>query len=570
MRPSASPSPRDGPAPAPGDQGCRAAWDVIFLAGVLALSAVLYAPRLGFYSDDWSFLGYLAVNPDQSLTGLYQLMMSFPDVASRPTHAFYFALLYWLFGPSPLGYHLVNAVVFSLGVLLFHAVLRELRVPRAVALTVPIVYALLPTYSVTRFWVATFQANLSMALCGLSLHADLRAASARFHWGWKLLAVAALAASVMGFEVFVPLFALSPWLVWMHVRREATAGGPAVGRMRAALLPQALNGAVLVALAVFKLITTARLGVEPSRGLAVHVYLTGWLAGQAVLVHFVELGVRLPIVVGRIFLRDPGSLAVLVAALIGVLVFVRLAAMHGRAGGTLPAARYFTGLLGIGLVVFALGYAVFLGNYMLTFTATGIGSRNNIAAAAGMAFVWTGGAGLVSHLVRDGRRRVAVFAVLVALLTASGSLALTTLADFWITAYGRAQGILTDIATRFPGPAPWKTLLLDGVCPYEGPAIVFESSWDLQGALLMRYADYALRADVVSPRLEIGDDGLQTSIYGSRQRHAYDGLFVYHFPTRRLQALPDAATARRYFEYVSPDLGRSCPPGEPGRGVRVF
>ena len=41
------------------------------------------------------------------------------------------------------------------------------------------------------------------------------------------------------------------------------------------------------------------------------------------------------------------------------------------------------------------------------------------------------------------------------------------------------QRVLASTQQRFPAMPPNSTLLLDGVCPYAGPAVVFEANWDL-------------------------------------------------------------------------------------------
>ena len=66
-------------------------------------------------------------------------------------------------------------------------------------------------------------------------------------------------------------------------------------------------------------------------------------------------------------------------------------------------------------------------------------------------------------------------------------LILTTIATFWEEAYRQETAILADVQRAVPPSAPGSTLLLDGECPYVGPAVVFDSDWDLAGSVrLMR------------------------------------------------------------------------------------
>ena len=127
--------------------------DCLFLSVVVSISFVLFLWDLGFYSDDWAFLALYSLAEDQYLSGLFVSNYN-PNVAMRPVQIFYQATLYWLFGSDPLGYHFVNAGVLVLLTLLFYLILRELGQSRLLALSIPMIYALLPHYSTDRLWYA--------------------------------------------------------------------------------------------------------------------------------------------------------------------------------------------------------------------------------------------------------------------------------------------------------------------------------------------------------------------------------------------------------------------------------
>jgi hypothetical protein len=99
---------------------------------------------------------------------------------------------------------------------------------------------------------------------------------------------------------------------------------------------------------------------------------------------------------------------------------------------------------------------------------------------------------------------------------------------------------------------------------------VFESSWDLQGALRLFYRDSTLRADVVSPDLRVEQDGLHTVIYGEDSKYPYERLIVFNEPDRAAYPIPDEVTARSYFAQHSDVRDGGCPPGRAGHGVQVF
>ena len=102
--------------------------------------------------------------------------------------------------------------------------------------------------------------------------------------------------------------------------------------------------------------------------------------------------------------------------------------------------------------------------------------------------------------------------------------------------------------------------------------VVFESSWDLAGALMIFYRDRTLRADVVTPNLKVEEDRLSTVLYGGMYSHYpyNEKLFVYNFGRKTTHQLTDAQTARRYFQTFNPDHSSGCPRSREGLGVPVF
>jgi hypothetical protein len=144
------------------------------------------------------------------------------------------------------------------------------------------------------------------------------------------------------------------------------------------------------------------------------------------------------------------------------------------------------------------------------------------------------------------------------------------LARFWVVAYQQEQQLLARVRQSLPTVASHTTVLLDGFCPYVGPAIVFEAPWDLRGALWAMYRDSTLRADVVSPRLRVEPDSIVTRIYGEDSSYPYAGLLVLNARLGAVYPIADATGARAYFAEHNPDLSSGCPPGHPGHGVRVF
>jgi hypothetical protein len=554
-----------------------AARDIAALAIAVVLSAVWYAPRLGFYSDDWAFIGRYATSPEQTVGGFFDASHS-DQHAMRPVQLWLCALLYRLFGMDPLGYHLFNGVLLVLNPILCYAIARELRAPRTIALSVALTYGLLPSYSTDRYWYVACAITLSMTACLASIYADLKAAAARVGPGvaWKILGAAALLLSGLSYEVALPLLLVVPflmiWRTWQehgHLPRQRMI-------YLGALI--AINVVLLAGVTVFKLRTTVRLGAEEGlvaqiNGIARHAVRTDLPEGEyglnlfsAVHVHFGHYGVKLPGTAATLARGAPAAVLWLtVVFALAAFAYITRAVQKDR----WPSVREWGAVVLAGIVIFGLGYAIFLTNDNVQFTAAGIANRSAIAAGLGAAMCIVGCIGLLVTPLSTTRLGPLLFAALVAAFASSGFLIINVVAERWIAAYAAERTVLAGIRQRFPTLPPHSTLILDGVCPYIGPAIVFESNWDLAGALQAIYRDETLRADVVTPRLVVGDDAITTTIYQQPTRYPYGkALFVYHAGSGAVQPLRDAASARAYF--ATSTGARSCPPGQEGIGVGLF
>jgi hypothetical protein len=84
--------------------------DCLFLGTVVLFSVIHYVPGLGFYGDDWDFLGKLSNSSNQRFFGLFRSLYNPSTVGGsmRPFQFLYLAALYRLFGPRPLGYHIIG------------------------------------------------------------------------------------------------------------------------------------------------------------------------------------------------------------------------------------------------------------------------------------------------------------------------------------------------------------------------------------------------------------------------------------------------------------------------------
>src|SRR5260221_14015346 len=114
-------------------------------------------------------------------------------------------VLFKWFGLAPLGYHLVNTLVLAVGVVCFYLVLRSVVVARQLAISVAAVYGALPHYSTDRFWLASAQATLGVALFFAGTYALLRGVRSERMWvAYSSVGAVLLAGSALSYEVFVP------------------------------------------------------------------------------------------------------------------------------------------------------------------------------------------------------------------------------------------------------------------------------------------------------------------------------------------------------------------------------
>jgi hypothetical protein len=539
--------------------------DSVFLVIVVVLSCLPYLWGLGLYSDDWALLSELH-NAGGSFRRMWDALAPM-GITTRPVQGLVLMVLYALFELEPLGYHIVNTAVLAAAVVLFYLSLRVLGLSRTIAVVVPVVFALLPHYSTDRFWIAAFQANVSVFLYFLSLYADLRfvtGAAAR-RWLWKALGTIAMVGSVLAYEVTALLFPLNVLALWYVAR----------GRRHESFLPRpgrsvlgAASNVLFLGLAVgYKLTTTERADVSGGYG---------WRAlrivREAVPVHFGEFGLALPVKVVRVLRDDPNALILAVSVLVGLAVCAYLLLVVRPTQARFDRHVSWLAVLLAGVILFVAGYGVSLTTYEIGFHTTGTNNRTAIGPAIGVSWVLAGAIGWITSRLPSERLRWSFFSGLVALLAASNTLLTNTVAEFWLSAFRKQETVIAAIRQQFPELPSRSTLLVDGLCPFEGPAVVFATNWDVTGMLQLVYDERSLQGDVVKPNSEVTAAGIRTQLFDD-VIHVYpygDRLVVYHLGLGEAFPLTSLETARRYFEDVSASARAACPPYTDGDGVRVF
>jgi hypothetical protein len=534
------------------------ALDILALAVVTLLSALPYLRHLGFYSDDWGLLADFTAHRHDSLAAL---AWGFRD---RPVQGVYLAGLFRLFGLGPLGYHLVNTAVIAGSACLLYALLVRLRFSRAESFATSLLFVMLPQLSTVRVWYAAFQIPLSMALMLASMHCQLSfARSARA--GWLAGAIVTALLSIGAYEIFAPLLAgFAVALAFVH--SDGSLRRTHVRVLAAAVLLGAVGAAVL-----YKLAFSGRTGAiaDPAR----------YAAGLKQLVRLdydwrVDSGLNI-IATPKAHFWAPvrgwwrgldalasgrAGLAVsAIAILIAAIAAWRLAVRKPGEKASAPNK-----LLVLGIATFVLGNATFLVVPAVVFTSTGMDNRVHVAAAIGVAMVFVSLISLGTAVLPP-RHRTAVFSGVIAAISAAAFARLSGIENFWAQAPALQQAVLSAARSDLNDVPASSTIILDGICPYHGPAVVFEESWDLGGALTLALGR-PLGGDVMSPRMSLAPGGLETSIYKQPRFYPFGPhLYVYNPVRHVLIGLRDAETAARYFA----ERPRTACPGFVARGVEV-
>jgi hypothetical protein len=551
--------------------------DCLFLIVLASLSLSYYISGLGFYSDDWGLLSSMNLSPDQSFSGVFTAVNSTQDNEIRPIQFLAFTVFYKLFGLNPLGYHLLNAIFFVTGFVLLYLILITLHQPRVLALSIPILYILFPNYSTDRFWIAAHASNISMFFTFLGINAHLQALR-RWKggfWGWEAFAILCVIASGLAYEVFLPLVLVTTvFLFASELAKDwpLTIGGRTIAK--AALRQGGIVMAVILLLVV-KALWAPRGAPLKTIGPISHIIGVSKAVAKAFIYSYGYHVLELPSTACHGLRHYSDPMMVITASVIGILIFVKLYTSWDQASA---AAMMSQGKMLIylvcGIVLFIAGYSLVPINPV----KNGINNRTAIAGTVGLAVSIVGFLGLLTALtsgiwrkaLTSGIWRKALFSAAVAFIGMSGALTIEVLANFWVGSYRLQNEYLSDIRSNIIAIPAGTTLLIDGICPYNGPAPVFEEPWDLSCALRVLYGHEGINANIVTRWLRVEQNGLITPFCCGEITYPFEHLFVYHFGRKISYPLPNAQTARSYFSNISTDRASRCPEDVYGNGVDVL
>jgi hypothetical protein len=381
---------------------------------------------------------------------------------------------------------------------------------------------------------------------------------------WKVLSLIGLVLSALSYEVVLPLYLINMIILWNPKARFISQAFNRYRSSQSHLVFIIVLGIAMMYLFIFKALTTTRFHTDNDP------FYLFTLLKSAIWVNYGVLGMQLPRMWGYFtsLYATPAMLICAIILLLGVFWYTYF--VLSRPNVKLPGALWMRNLTVISIGIFLLGYAIFFFNNQIGFSPTGIENRVAFAAAIGIAFTIIGLTGLLANILFAPKIAKIFFSVIVAIVCAGNFLTINSLALFWEKAYDNGQIILADIHREFPVFPKDTTLILDGVCPYNGPAPVFEAEWDLKGAMQMYYHDASLNADIVTPRLQVKADGIQTQLYGAPAFYTYKNLIIYNYKSKTVYTIPNQKAAKAYFKEFNPDYTSGCPIANEGSGVAIL
>jgi len=517
---------------------------------------MLYISHLGFYSDDWAFLSDFKFSHDLSFIGLVKTLHM--HTTERPTQTIYLTSLYYLFGLNPIPYHLINYCVIICSIVFMCLTLKKLGMPKILILTVPLIYMLLPNYSTARFWYSAFVVNLCVNLYFISFYSDLRALYANNikFWLWKLLASITLISSILAYDIIYPLFFVTMYFIILKAKelREFKNKLPIFKNRNLIIV---LNIIFLIILAFFKIIVTDRIVITSS-----YIEHLERLLHGLINIHFLKYGIGIPVILSKIIYNYLDNTIFIVGFLCTLCVFIYLYCSNLFRGYILLDTVTWLKVIMLGLIVFIAGYCVFLLSSQVGFVTSGVDNRTAAVASIGVAAIFVGFSGLVSSFIPIKKFRSFVFSLLISTICFYSFITTNTISKFWVESYNKQKIVIKTLKNKLNKLPPNSTLLFDGMCPYIGPGIVFETFWDVSGILAIYYNDKSLKGDIIKYNTVIKENGIYTNTYGIERLYPYnENLLIFNFKNKHVYKLMNFKVAEKYFRQHNPDFYKRLPPG---------
>lgn len=216
-----------------------------FLILVYVLSFGPYVGKVGFYLDDWLMVSTLRGGPQDVIGAFCNYFFNDPKVIIRPVEVLHFGLLYFLFGSSPLGYHLVNGFLEICTAVLLFVAMKRFTGSRFLAFVTTASFIIYPIRDCTHYWILCSSVALSLSLYLGSLILSIKAEQEKKSLFFVVAALPFLL-SIFNYEVFMPFACLTATCVFLISLRNASFG-KAITQAVFSFLPLLVCGLALYA-----------------------------------------------------------------------------------------------------------------------------------------------------------------------------------------------------------------------------------------------------------------------------------------------------------------------------------
>ena len=113
------------------------------------------------------------------------------------------------------------------------------------------------------------------------------------------------------------------------------------------------------------------------------------------------------------------------------------------------------------------------------------------------------------------------------------------------------------------------SIIIDGVSPFNGPAPIFYSPWDLKGALMTKYGFEIKGADILKSGYKFDDNGLQIHLFNWKN-YPYDTFLIYNNILDSTYVIKNSEQMRKYRQEISLNKGTTFLNPTPGLGYEIF
>lgn len=532
----------------------------ILLAGaaLLGLSLAVLTPHIrhgGFYSDDWS------IAASQHFDGWWRTSVDEwrHAIPERPILALLHPLPYAVFGLDASYHHAAAAVLVALTSLSFFVLLRTLDVELPHALAMAGLATIFPWADATRLWptgvmndvaVIAYFAGSVVAIRALELAERDRRRALVLHAGASVLYVA----SLLTYEVAPVAILLSGLLYRTRVSWRA---------LRARWLVDAVLVLVVVAFAVY-----VSSGVRHVGSLHDRVADLPHFVGQGLTIFasiFVPPGASASWQTSwKVASPAAGKLVVLAAALAVVLLGLARARRDSRVQLRTWLYRAAGGAIGV-----AAAYVVFLGSGLVPLFYPGVDDRTNTLAAYGFVVAAYSLLALLGLLVGGGRRGIGAIVLAAGAIVAGVGFVQRVRTDernFDAAAVAQAR-FLERLEVAVPRPSHGSTIFTFGAVPELAPGVpVFKYTWDLGGAIDLRWHDGSLRGvPVYGSNVTCGRRSVVSPAFLDEPA-AYGRAVFVDIPTARARPVGSREACIRARPDFAPGPGVSA--GPPNYGAR--